>query len=213
MACHKKESPPEYKTSVTYVSDGRGAMWHLPFPFLHPSDIQVRLVDSLGLEHELTTPNGFIAYWDYIVCVVPVGWRIRISLIPPLEVVLAGITSQKKTKQILDRHKIKAIGPDQYASESEDGSYDELSEDVEGIEHDVPFPDLQNDRLVMIEGDPKNAPISADEDAQTCARVASCGCRPPLGHQSVGCACVSQCEPPREVRRPYDVPMWVPEGR
>ena len=204
-----------YKTDVTYVSDGRNAMWHLPFPFLHPSDIGVRLIDKLGLYHDIETPDNFIAYWDYIVCVVPVGWRINIRLIPPLSKVLAGLAVRPQTKQILDRHKIKAIGPDQYASESDDGSYDELAEDVEGIDTDVPFPDLQNDRTVLIEGNP--ADVTPDCDAQkvcSASKTCSCGCDSGPTYQGIGCPCTTQCncEDARKMRPTDFNPHWVPGG-
>ena len=117
MSCPQKKQP-EYKTSVTYVSDGRDAMWHLPFPFLHPSDISVKIIDKLGIEKQLYTPNDFVVYWDFICCVVKPGYRIRIDLIPPLEKVLAGKTAQKKNKQVLDRHKVQAILPEEYVNES-----------------------------------------------------------------------------------------------
>ena len=154
MSCSRKPKPAEYKTSVEYVSDGRNAMWHLPFPFLKPSDIGVRLTDLNGLDHCLSTPNEFIAYWDYIVCVVPVGWRISIWLIPPLEEVLRGKAMLPKTKQILDRHMVRAVDQDKYDSESEDGVYIELGSDVipGDVDSDVPSPELQNDRNVMVEG-------------------------------------------------------------
>ena len=202
-----------YRTDATYVSDGRSAMWHLPFPFLHPSDIGVRLIDTLGLHHEKTTPNDFIVYWDYIVIVVPVGWRIQVYLKPPLELVLAGLATLPKHKQILDRHKIKAIGPDQYASECEDGSYDELAESVEGLNDDVPLPDLQNNRTVLVEGDP--AIVTADRAAQkSChsSRHAPCGCDPGPRYVGIGCPCNSKCEDARRIRPQDFNHHWIPGG-
>ena len=212
MVCTKSaQQDTKFKVEVTYVSDGRGAMWQLPFPFLHPSDIGVRLIDTLGIYHEKHTPDEFVVYWDFIVCVVPVGWRIKIWLIPPLERVLAGLAVLPKTKQILDRHKVKAIAPWQYASESADGSYDELAQDVEGLENDVPFPELQNDRIVLAGGNPQV--VTAEKDAQkdaACHGHCDCGAAPV--YQGIGCPCVSKCDDARRIRRQDFNPLWIPGG-
>ena len=184
MTCHKKA----YQTTVEYVSDGRVAMWHLPFPFLHPSDISVIVTDSMRIEHRWHTPDQFIAYWDYIVAVVPVGWTIRISLIPPLETVLAGLAKLPKHKKLLDTHKVQAISTQAYLSECEDGSYDVLAEDVEGLDDDVPFPELQNDRRVLIEGDPNVTHVTPCHDNE-CVKP---NCHA-LEYESIGCACVKKC--------------------
>jgi len=201
MSCPKKKKAPEYQRSVTYVSDGRNAMWHLPFPFLNPSDIGVRLIDENGIEKQLTTPNEFIAYWDYVVCVVPVGWRIRLWLIPPIEDVLAGRAVLPKTKQVLDSHKVRAVQNGQYDSESEDGVYIELETDAQADNpfSDVPSPELQNDRRVLVEGGDQE-PITPDMDGQGPLPLTMAHCGPWVPHPSLGWL---PCPPPC-IPRPYD---------
>ena len=208
MSCPKPKKTPEYKSSVVYVSDGRNAMWHLPFPFLHPSDIGVRLIDPNGIEKPLRTPDEFLAYWDYVVCVVPVGWRIKLWLIPPLEEVLAGRAILPGTKQVLDSHKVKAVPAGEYDSESEDGVYIELETDSLPDKpcSDVPSPELQNDRRVLVEGTDRPHPVTPDADGQ----------HVPHNHHDTCCPLHYHVHhhhvPPRHVSsvRPND--PWLPGG-
>lgn len=186
-------------------------MWHLPFPFLHPSDIGVRLTDPDGLERRLRTPDEFIAYWDYVVCVVPVGHRITLWLIPPLEDVLAGRAVLPKTKQILDSHKVQAVQAGQYDSESEDGVYIELETGTEDGDpfSDVPAPELQNDRRVLVEGGGQE-PLTPDSESQTPWMPAR------HGHWSCHAPCLPRpydpCNPPHRISAVKPGKGWHPGG-
>ena len=110
---------PQIQESIIYESDGRHAAWHLPFPFLRPSDIGAIIIAPDGLEIEKKPNFDFIVYWDFIVCVVPAGYRIKLFLKRPIDVILQELAK-------LELHKVKNAN-------IENGSFADYAEQQDGV--------------------------------------------------------------------------------
>jgi len=81
-------------TSVRYVSDGTLASWPVPFPFVMPAQLGVKIVNAEGQERRLAYGTDYLLSNNCVMAVVPLGQSIVIWLDAPLETVLQSVASR-----------------------------------------------------------------------------------------------------------------------
>lgn len=81
-------------TSISYVSDGAGAAWFIPFPVPNEGAVGVRVATPDGLERDCVLGRDYILSNGSVIMVAPAGYRVIIWLKGSVSEALASHNSQ-----------------------------------------------------------------------------------------------------------------------